>query len=220
MKSDELEHRRMNVELSPFSSVEDGDGLAVLEISSLATGVKNPKIIVDIFAISDFLARSIPAEKYPDFRLRLSLKNSREPLGPGRKNSSGCWMMPYLGGLSIYLRANFHLADRSQLLMINRVLAHELVHVEQWYQHRAEAFGPNITGYWEKHHNVWIGSNQFQDQACAREYNYEYKLSIGEEVAFLLYLPGCFEYQFPIDPELAGIYWPELPTFRFAEEMN
>jgi len=41
-------------------------------------------------------------------------------------------------------------------------------------------------------------------------------LCTGEAEAFVLYISSGYNQQFPINSDLAKIYWPELRNFPFA----
>lgn len=213
------EYYRAEVEFFPFSPERQED-FVVLEVGSLVAGVKNPKIIVDIDVTADFLGEKIPIKEYLDFRLHLVLKNSRMKPVICRKDGGG-WVMPNCGGMTIFMEANFHLMDSQQLLMVNSIFMHELAHIEQRYRSRTSEydFGRKVLGYWKPQYGFWAGSKKNEEEIRPRDEIYRNRLSQGEKAAFLLYLPGCFEDQFLIGPELVKIYWPELQTFRFAEEI-
>lgn len=119
------------------------------------------------------------------------------------------YLMPYCGGRTIFIYANFNLIDYGYLLKLNSVIHHELVHIKQayndWINNPRERPGPNTSGYWSSH--LWIERQENKDQANFEANQYLDALKQGEELMYFAYLPSTSQFPKPTDPEQFNDYW-------------
>lgn len=207
---------RAGVIMQPFQEGFKSQRFQVIEIGSLSESAENPKIIIDLFAISKILDLIVREYQnyFSSFELVLSFRNYRKEYD--FENDYFGFFQACPGGVTISIGTNFHLWDPNILVTINKIIFHEFVHLEQWYRYRDRRYGPKVHGYWEPIPRFWIGNQKLETEAHVRDMFYRSLLCTGEAEAFVLYIPSGYNQQFPINSDLAKIYWPELRNFPFA----